>query len=87
MKVFIIGFFSTIISLTTISCKKGAEGCVSTPVLNSGNCIDSTLIDPNMMCTEQWEPVCGCDGLTYPNSCNAIYSGVISYIDGECCDD
>ena len=80
-------FLGALICMSTISCKKDKINCVATPAASSGNCIDSTLIDPNMMCTEQWDPVCGCDDLTYPNSCNATYSGVISYVEGECCDD
>ena len=38
------------------------------------------------MCTDQWEPVCGCNGVTYSNSCYATNAGVTTYFDGECCD-
>ena len=77
-----------LLCLSAVSCKKEDPNCAVTPVTISGNCIDSTLIDPSMMCTEQWEPVCGCDGVTYSNSCHAaVFAGVISFIDGECCDD
>ncbi len=48
-------------------------------------CIDSTLIDPTVLCPGIYLPVCGCDGITYPNFCSAVnYAGVTSYTEGEC---
>ena len=85
MKLFIIGFFATIISLTTISCKKDAA-CVSIPIVTNGSCIDSSLIDNTSIWYDLYYPVCGCDGVTYDNSCYAtILGGVNSYVEGECC--
>ena len=68
-----------------ISCEKN-NNCVSTPSFQSGICIDSTLVNDSIACIEIYDPVCGCDGVTYSNSCYADVSGVISYIAGECCD-
>ena len=52
---------------------------------NFAGCIDESLIDPNMACTEEWDPVCGCDGVTYSNSCYATHvGGVTSFEEGEC---
>jgi Kazal-type serine protease inhibitor domain len=35
-------------------------------------------------CQDVYKPVCGCDGVTYSNSCYAYIAGVKSYTNGEC---
>ena len=48
-------------------------------------CIDSSLIDLNVLCPGIYEPVCGCDSITYSNSCEAMnYGGVVSFTPGTC---
>ena len=48
-------------------------------------CIDSNLINLNVLCPAIYEPVCGCDSITYSNSCEATnYGGVASFTEGEC---
>jgi hypothetical protein len=48
------------------------------------SCIDDTKINQNVVCIEIYEPVCGCDGITYSNSCYADNSGVKLYEIGTC---
>ena len=46
---------------------------------------DESKIDEFAVCIEIYEPVCGCDGVTYPNLCYASsIGGVTSFIDGAC---
>ena len=45
-----------------------------------GSCVALT----DSLCTRDYVPVCGCDGMTYANSCTAHGAGMSIDYDGEC---
>lgn len=59
-----------------------ALGCAGSK--KAEECIDMSKIDPEAICTMQYEPVCGCDNNTYGNECEAKKAGVTSWTAGEC---
>jgi hypothetical protein len=47
-------------------------------------CIDPDAICITCVCTENYDPVCGCDGNTYSNFCFARIAGLTSWSTGIC---
>ena len=74
----------TLLIVIFFSCEKD-NNCVSPPSFPTGICVDSTLVNDSLVCLAVYDPVCGCNGVTYSNSCYADRYGVTSYVAGECC--
>ena len=66
MKALII-LFLTVLSLTTVSCKKGKPSCYSELLYQQHK---------NDACTMDCPGVTGCDGQTYCNECEAHRHGI-----------
>ena len=63
----------------------GLGSHVTSVPCTSTSCIDATQIDPTAFCVEVIDPVCGCDNVTYQNSCEAEqFYGITSWEPGEC---
>lgn len=62
-----------LLSLLLINCNKenNNEDCKGEP-------------NPDCICTEQYQPVCGCNEITFSNSCFALCAGIKEFTEGEC---
>jgi hypothetical protein len=67
------------------SCASSLE-CLGTYYCLKENCDDPTgscAIKPEI-CSDIWDPICGCDHMTYGNDCEAAAAGQNIDYEGEC---
>lgn len=56
-------------------------------VFSSASCSKSVCVEKrksDCVCLMVFDPVCGCNGKTYGNACEAECAGIEEYIQGEC---
>jgi hypothetical protein len=63
-------FIFILLIVNSLGCK-ATQDCIGEP-------------KPEQICTMEYNPVCGCNGKTYSNSCRAEAEGIKSWTLGEC---
>lgn len=72
------GIIGTLCENTTDYCQLAQGECVSVSDA-AGQCV----VKPEV-CTRDYRPVCGCNGKTYPNACEAAAAGTSIALSGAC---
>lgn len=59
------------------ACQSSSDACPNDALADAVQTLD-------FQCADVYQPVCGCDGVTYSNYCYAIGNGVVAFVPGEC---
>ena len=68
--------------IRNITFAKCQVDCVGNHWNANGHHIWNVLSMALISCTSSWQPVCGCDGKVYSNSCSANYQNGVNYLCG-----